>query len=101
MDKPVMLEVEVAYARRDEQCVLVIEVEQGTPVRDVLLKSSIVESFPEIDVLSCPIGIFGRAVDDNYSLLDGDRIEIYRPLVRDPRDARRELAKRGLTIDRQ
>ena len=98
MDDDVSIEVEVAYARPDMQRIVVVEVKAGTAARDVLRLSGLVESFPEIDVAGCPLGVFGTPVDDDYGVKAGDRIEVYRPLERDPRDARRELAALGLTM---
>jgi putative ubiquitin-RnfH superfamily antitoxin RatB of RatAB toxin-antitoxin module len=49
-------------------------------------------------VARCPLGVFGRVVADDYGVQAGDRVEIYRPLEREPREARRELAARGLTM---
>lgn len=101
MDESGTIHVEVAYARPDEQRILSVGVEAGTSAREVLRLSKLVDAFPEIDILTCPIGVFGNPIDDDYTVKEGDRIEIYRPLVRDPREARRELAKRGLTITRE
>lgn len=85
--------VEVAYARADVQRLIAIEVPAGTGVRAALLASGIADEFPEIDAVGCPLGIFGRRVDDDYRLAPGDRIEIYRPLSADPREARRQRAQ--------
>jgi putative ubiquitin-RnfH superfamily antitoxin RatB of RatAB toxin-antitoxin module len=98
MNEEAPVEVEVAYARPDAQIVMAIQVNAGTPAREVLRQSGLAERFPEIDILTCPIGVFGIRIDDDYGVQAGDRVEVYRPLERDPRDARRELAARGLTI---
>jgi putative ubiquitin-RnfH superfamily antitoxin RatB of RatAB toxin-antitoxin module len=97
-DKGAHIEVEVAYARPEIQSVVTIRVVAGTPAREVLRLSKLSESFPEIENSTCPIGVFGAPVDSSYVVQAGDRIEVYRPLERDPREARRELAARGLTI---
>jgi putative ubiquitin-RnfH superfamily antitoxin RatB of RatAB toxin-antitoxin module len=98
MDEGKAVEVEVAYAKIDAQRILAIHVAAGTPARELVRQSGLAEYFPEIDAETCPIGLFGARIDDNYGVQAGDRIEIYRPLERDPREARRELAARGLTI---
>ena len=98
MDENTAVEVEVAYARADVQRIIMIEVVAGTAAREVLYLSGLGEHFPEIDISTCPIGIFGVPVDSSYGVQAGDRVEVYRPLERDPRDARRELAARGLTM---
>ena len=97
MDKNTRVEVEVAYARPEIQSVTTIRVVAGTPAREVLHLSKLSEHFLEIDISTCPIGVFGTRVEGNYGVQAGDRIEVYRPLARDPRDARRELAVRGWT----
>lgn len=89
-----MIDVEVCFARPDMQRLIVVRVGAGTKVRDVLAQSGLVEMFPEIDPLSCPLGVFGRRVDDEFEPADGDRIEIYRELRIDPREARRARARR-------
>jgi len=101
MNESGTIHVEVAYARPDQQCVLSVRVEPGTAAREVLRLSKLVDAFPEVDILTCSIGVFGQPVDDDYPVKEGERVEIYRPLARDPREARRELAKRGLTITRE
>ena len=93
-----LMNIEVAYALQARQRIVAMRVPTGTPVRQALADSGIVTEFPEIDIRRCPIGVFGQVIADDYVMRDGDRIEIYRPLERDPREARRELAARGLTM---
>lgn len=88
--------VEVAYALTARQWLRTLSVPAGTKVRDALRLSRIVDECPEIDPQRCPVGVFGRVVDDDYVLADGDRIEIYRPLKVDPKEARRARASRQL-----
>ena len=92
------ISVEVAYARADMQRILVVEVPVGVKAREVLRASGLVDLFPEIDTASCPIGVFGEPVSDSYLVQSGDRVEVYRPLTIDPREARREFASRGMTM---
>ena len=84
--------VEVAYARPDIQRLIELTVPARTSVREALELSGIGDAFDEIDTATCAVGVFGRAVDDDYMLRPGDRIEIYRPLHIDPRAARRARA---------
>jgi putative ubiquitin-RnfH superfamily antitoxin RatB of RatAB toxin-antitoxin module len=65
-------------------------------VRDAVKMSTIKQFFPEIDLDNCDLGVFGKAVPTSYELLDGDRIEIYRPLIADPKEVRRQRAEQGL-----
>ena len=92
------LTIEVAYARPDRQWLLSLEVPAGTTARTAVLASGLAGDCPELDLARCPLGIFGQVVDDGRVLRGGDRVEIYRPLQRDPREVRRELAARGLTM---
>ena len=88
--------VEVAYAAPQKQVILECEVTSGTGARDVVRQSGIEQHFTEVDLDNCDIGVFGKAVADDYQPIDGDRIEIYRPLIADPKEVRRQRAARGL-----
>jgi len=90
--------IEVAYATPQKQLILECEVESGITVRDAARQSGIDQHFPEIDLQSCELGVFGKAVTDDYELTNGDRIEIYRPLIADPKEIRRQRAARGLKM---
>jgi putative ubiquitin-RnfH superfamily antitoxin RatB of RatAB toxin-antitoxin module len=96
MDEAV-IEVEVVYAAIDRQELLSLTVPAGATVREALLKSGIGQAFPELDLTNCPVGIFGKAVVDPDSRLvqAGDRIEIYRPLLADPKEVRRLRAAKA------
>lgn len=89
------LRVEVAYAVRDRQALLTVGLEQGGTVEQAIRRSGILVEFPEIDIARSKVGIFGRLVSLNTRVQDGDRVEIYRPLIADPKDARRERAQRA------
>jgi len=86
-----MIEIEVVYAAVDRQALLTLTVPVGTSVRAALLESVVAREFPELDLVNCPVGIFGRVVADpeRRSVQAGDRIEIYRPLLADPKEVRR------------
>ncbi len=87
--------VEVAYAATERQQVLQIRVPEGTTLIEAVKASGIVEQFPEIDLDTARLGIFGRVEHPERRLEAHDRVEIYRPLVTDPREARRRRARRG------
>ena len=91
-------QIEIAYATPQKQVILEREVETGTRARDAVKASGIEQHFPEIELDSCDIGVFGKAVADDYELGDGDRIEIYRPLIADPKEVRRQRAAMGLKM---
>lgn len=83
------LEVQVVYARAAGQVVEVLHVPPGTTVGDALKRSELPARFPEIAARGYDVGIFGRRVDPSTVLRQFDRIEIYRPLIADPKQARR------------
>ena len=74
------------------QRTLNLTVSHGTTAREVVALSGIVDEFGEIDVANCPIGVFGKQVEDAYPVSNDDRVEIYRPLINEPRETRRRLA---------
>ncbi len=88
MDKKI--HIEVAYARPDKQQILALDVTPGTSVYEGARKSGIDQIFPEIDFDKVDMGIFGKVVKKprEEMLREGDRIEIYRPLIIDPKQAR-------------
>ena len=87
-----MLEIEIVYGLADKQVLKSMTVVEGTTVREATLKSGLEVEFPELDLQQAPLGIFGKAVKGETVLRDGDRIEVYRPLLIDPKEARRKRA---------
>ena len=92
-----VIDVEVVYAAIDRQVLLSVTVPAGTTVRAALLKSGVGEAFSELDLANCPVGIFGKVIadPDKRTVQDGDRIEIYRPLLADPKEVRRLRAAKA------
>lgn len=91
--------VEVAYALPKKQKIASLKVAVGCTAREAVVLSRINEDFPEIDVNSADVGIFGNALGsrglppaEEYVLKAGDRVEIYRPLIADPKEVRRNRA---------
>ena len=84
--------IEVAYALPGEQYLARIEVPVGTTARAALACTDLRERFAGLNTERCPLGIFGRVVPDYRVLRAGDRVEIYRPLMMGPREARRQRA---------
>ncbi len=87
--------VEVAYARPDEQAIIPVEVPEGATLEQAVVLSRIQERFPEIDLATARVGVFGKLAKSSAVLRPGDRVEIYRPLIADPKAVRRERAARG------
>nr|WP_314565725.1 RnfH family protein [uncultured Pseudomonas sp.] len=98
-----MVEIEVVYAAVDRQVLLVVMVPAGTSVRSAVQTSGIAVHFPELDLADCPLGIFGKLVADAQvrAVQAGDRIEIYRPLLADPKEVRRLRAAKAALAKQQ
>ena len=95
-----LIEVQVAYARPDVQVVRTLNVPAGTRARAALKLSGLGDEFPEIDLERCALGIYGREISGERVLQAGDRLEVYRPLRKDPRTARREAVAQGTVLGR-
>lgn len=89
------IEVEVAYAKPERQLILRVRGLVGMTVAQAIERSGIVEQFPEIDRASAKVGIFSKAAKMDQVLRAGDRVEIYRPLIADPKEARKKRAAQG------
>ncbi len=87
--------VEVAYARPEEQVILALEVPAGTTLRQAVEHCGILERFAEIDPDNMKVGIFGKLKKADQVLQAGDRVEIYRPLIADPKQVRKQRAAEG------
>ena len=87
--------VEVVYALAEEQALLTVNVPEGTSVKDVNLQSNITEQFPEIDLDTVKVGLFGKMTKMDQAVRERDRIEIYRPLIADPKEVRKRRAAEG------
>ena len=83
------MRVEVVFALPDRQWLETVTVDDGAIVADALRVSGIEEHFPEVSFDELQVGIWGKPVERAHTLRDGDRVEIYRPLEMDPREARR------------
>jgi len=95
---PDNINVEVVFALPNDQALVSLVVDAGATVADVIVRSGLHEKFPDVTLDAMQVGIWGHPVDRTREVKDGDRVEIYRSLQRDPRDARRELAQSGMTM---
>lgn len=86
--------VEVAYAKPEEQVILPVKVPAGATAEQAILESGVLARFSEIDLTINKIGIFSRVCPLDQLLQQADRIEIYRPLGNDPKEARRQRANK-------
>lgn len=90
------IEIEVVYAERDRQLLRALRLPAGSTVAQAIDAAGIRELVPS--GAPCAIGIFGRLVQADDVLNDGDRVELYRPLRLDPKEARRRRAKTGSKV---
>jgi hypothetical protein len=86
------LQVEVVYATSQEQVVVELALPVGSTVGDAITRSGLLARFPEIDLGRNRVGVFGVLADLADPLEDGARVEIYRPLIANPKDVRRRRA---------
>lgn len=89
------LNVEVVYALPTQQPLLKIQLAEGATVEDAIRASGVLDTFPEIDLTRNKVGIFSKLVKLDEPVRDRDRVEIYRPLIADPKEVRRKRAEEG------
>ena len=90
-----MITVEVVFALPTTATSLLVEVPIGTTAEQAVIKSGIINKCPEIDANNLTLGIWNRTCKLNQEVKEGDRIEIYRPLIADPKEIRRKRAAEG------
>jgi len=86
------MKVEVAYAKPNVQVLLSVDVPENSTAETAIVASGILNRFPEIDLAKNKIGIFSKVCPIDQPIKPGDRVEIYRPLIADPKEARRARA---------
>jgi putative ubiquitin-RnfH superfamily antitoxin RatB of RatAB toxin-antitoxin module len=86
------MQIEVAYALPDEAFLQSFEIDNSTSVNEAIEISGVLKKYPEIDLKVNQIGVFGKVIALDYKLRDKDRIEIYRPLIADPKEVRKRKA---------
>ena len=86
------INIEIAYALPDRYYLKSSQVDEGTIIQTAILQSGILQQFTEIDLRENKVGIYSRPAKLTDQLKDGDRIEIYRPLLADPKEIRRKRA---------
>ncbi len=93
-----LIAIEVACAEAGRQTVIAIEVPDGCTAGEAIRRSGILTMHPALDPAVCGVGIYGREVACSRLLAAGDRVEVLRPLMEDPRERRRRLARQGRTM---
>ena len=92
------INIEAVYALPDEQTLFGQSVPEGATAAEAIKLCGILEKYPDIDLDTSKLGIFGKLAKADTVLRDRDRIEIYRPLIADPREVRRRRAEEGKTM---
>jgi putative ubiquitin-RnfH superfamily antitoxin RatB of RatAB toxin-antitoxin module len=93
------IEIEIAYATPEKQVLLKIEAPVDCTVAKAIELSGIREEFPDMELDPKAVGIFSRKVSMDHELKEGDRVEIYRPLVVDPKEMRKQRARADSAVD--
>jgi putative ubiquitin-RnfH superfamily antitoxin RatB of RatAB toxin-antitoxin module len=89
------IHVEVIYALPHVQMLVPLDVAEGTTLEEAVRLSGVLEKFPEIDLANAKVGIWNKAAELTAMLREKDRVEIYRPLIADPKEVRRKRAEEG------
>ena len=95
MENAKRIHVEVTYATTARQKIIGLDVPEGTTLIEAVNTSGILDEFPEIDPDKAKMGIFSKQKKADTELRDGDRVEIYRPLIADPKEVRKRRAAEG------
>lgn len=92
MTKVTLISVQVAFATPRTQVIIDLALKAGASIAEAIIASGICARFPEIDPETLQAGVWGKIRSRDYPLREGDRVEIYRELKADPKDARRSRA---------
>lgn len=94
---PGKIEVAVAYGFPEKQYLLKVKLEEGATVEDAIRASGLLALRTEIDLSQSKVGIYSRPIKLQDPVHDGDRVEVYRPLIADPKELRRQRAEKSAT----
>lgn len=95
MENDEFITVEVAYAKPEVQVIIPVKMHSGATAEEAVRQSGIMERFPEIDLKVNKLGVFGKLGKGATTLKAGDRVEIYRALIADPKEVRRKKAEQN------
>jgi len=92
---PDLINIEVVYALEKKQEIFAVKLPEGTTVRQAIEACGVLQKYPEIDLSKNKLGIFAKLTKPDAPLRDRDRVEIYRPLIADPKEVRKQRAAEG------
>jgi uncharacterized protein len=90
-----LIQVEVTYAKPDRQDVFTVTVPEGSSIQQVVESSGLLARYPEIDLAKTKVGIYGKLSRMDTVVRAQDRVEVYRPLIADPKEVRKQRAAEG------
>lgn len=93
-----LISVEVAYATPEAQRIISVQVKDGVKIEEVIQMSGILDAFNEIDLQKNKVGVFSKSKELTDVVKEGDRIEIYRPLTIDPKEARKKRVRKKIKV---
>ena len=97
---PATIRVEVAYAQPERQVIIPVDLPEGATLEQAIVQARIQEQFPDIQLQTAKVGVFGKLSKLSAIARAGDRIEIYRPLLADPKEVRKKRAAEGKRMRR-
>lgn len=89
------IQIEVAYARPERQEIVELKLPAGSSVQQAVEASGLLQRYPEIELAKAKVGIYGKLARLDTALRDKDRVEVYRPLIADPKEVRKQRAAEG------
>jgi uncharacterized protein len=89
------IRIEVAYAKPERQDIVRLTLPAGSTISQAIEASGLLQRYPEIDLAKTKVGIFGKLSRIDSALRERDRVEIYRPLIADPKEVRKQRAAEG------
>ena len=98
MDNEPVHKIAVCYAQPDHVFLVSLDVRRGATIADAIAASGVLSRFPEIDMATNKVGVFGKLKTPDTLVREGDRIEIYRPLQADPMESRRRRARHKAAV---
>jgi uncharacterized protein len=89
------IQIEITYAKPDRQDVVRLKLPEGSTIQQAIEASGLVQRYPEIDLTKTKVGIYGKLSRMDTVVRERDRVEIYRPLIADPKEVRKQRAAEG------
>lgn len=89
------IQIEVAYAKAEKQEIVELKLPAGSTIQQAVEASGLLQRYPEIELAKAKVGVYGKLARLDTALRERDRVEIYRPLIADPKEVRKQRAAEG------